>query len=137
VDIKLSEDIMNRRIGLGLAMLAGFSLGVVAISGLNAQSKAPGAYAVIDISQISNPDLFKALLAKAEPPVVAFGGKFVVRTEKIIAIDGVPPARFVVIGFDSVEKAKAWDSSPAQKEIDEMRAKSTKARSFIVEGISN
>jgi uncharacterized protein (DUF1330 family) len=28
-------------------------------------------------------------------------------------LDGTPPKRFVVIAFDSVEKAKAWDSSPA------------------------
>jgi uncharacterized protein (DUF1330 family) len=33
-----------------------------------------------------------------------------------------------------VDKAKAWDNSPAQKEIDALRAKSAKARSFIVDG---
>ena len=46
-------------------------------------------------------------------------------------------ARLVVIAFDSVEKAKAWDSSPAQKEIDAIRQKSAKARSFIVDGAIN
>src|ERR1700682_5925330 len=115
---------MNQRIALGLAMLAGAAFGAVAVDGLKAQDKAPGAYAVIDISEISNPDLFKTLLSKAEAPVTACGAKFVIRTEKITAIDGTPPKRFVVIGFDSVEKAKAWDSLPAQKEIDDMRSKS-------------
>jgi uncharacterized protein (DUF1330 family) len=128
---------MDQRIALGLAMLAGAVLGAVAIDGLKAQDKAPGAYAVIDISEISNPDLFKALLSKAEAPVTAFGGKFVVRTEKVTAIDGTPPKRFVVIGFDSMEKAKAWSASPAQKEIDDMRLKSAKARAFIVDGATN
>ena len=125
---------MNQRIALGLAMLAGAVFGAVAVDGLKAQDKAPGAYAVIDISEISNPDLFKTLLSKAEAPVTAFGGKFVVRTEKITAIDGTAPKRFVVIGFDSLEKAKAWSASPAQKEIDDMRLKSAKARAFIVDG---
>lgn len=125
---------MNQRIALGLAMLAGAVFGAVAINGLKAQDKAPGAYAVIDISEISNPDLFKTLLSKAEAPVTAFGGKFVVRTEKVTAIDGTPPKRFVVIGFDSMEKAKAWSASPAQKEIDDMRLKSAKARAFMVDG---
>jgi uncharacterized protein (DUF1330 family) len=125
---------MGQRIALGLAMLAGAVFGAVAVDGLKAQDKAPGAYAVIDISEISNPDLFKTLLSKAEAPVTAFGGKFVVRTEKITAIDGTPPKRFVVIGFDSMEKAKAWSASPAQKEIDDMRLKSAKARAFIVDG---
>ena len=123
---------MNRHITMTAAMLVG-----VGVDRLHAQSTAPGAYAVIDISEINNPDLFKALLAKAEAPVAAAGGKFVMRTEKITARDGVAPARFVVIAFDSMEKAKLWDKLPAQKEIDEMRAKSAKARSFLVDGAVN
>ena len=128
---------MNRYLTVGLAMFAGAVFGAVAVSGLNAQNKAPGAYAVIDISEITNPDLFKTLLSKAEAPVTAGGGKFIIRTEKITAIDGVPPKRFVVIAFDSVEKAKAWDSSPAQAEIDGIRKKSTKSRTFIADGSLN
>ena len=128
---------MNRHITVAAAMLAGVAIGGVGVDRLHAQSTAPGAYAVIDISEINNPDLFKALLAKAEAPVVAAGGKFVVRTEKITARDGVAPARFVVIAFESMEKARLWDKLPAQREIDEMRAKSTKARSFLVDGAVN
>jgi uncharacterized protein (DUF1330 family) len=131
------ESVMNRYVTLAVGILAGAAIGAAAVDRLNAQAKAPGAYAVIDISEINNPDLFKALLSKADAPVNAFGGKFVVRTEKITAIDGIPPARFVVIGFDSVEKAKEWDNSPAQKEIDDMRHRSAKARAFIVEGATN
>ena len=128
---------MNRHITVAAAMLAGVAIGGVGVDRLHAQSTAPGAYAVIDISEINNPDLFKALLAKAEAPVAAAGGKFVMRTEKITARDGVAPARFVVIAFESMEKARLWDKLPAQKEIDEMRAKSAKARSFLVDGAVN
>jgi uncharacterized protein (DUF1330 family) len=46
--------------------------------------------------------------------------------------DGTPPKRFVIIGFDNVEKAKAWDASAAQKEVNDIRMKNTKSRSFIV-----
>jgi uncharacterized protein (DUF1330 family) len=47
------------------------------------------------------------------------------------------PKRFVIIGFESVDKAKAWDASPAQKEVNDIRMKNTKSRSFIaaVEGM--
>ena len=128
---------MNRYVTLAIGVLAGVAIGASAVGRLNAQAKAPGAYAVIDITEINNPDLFKTLLSKADAPVNAFGGKFIVRTEKITAIDGAPPARFVVIGFDSIEKAKEWDNSPAQKEINDMRHKSAKARAFIVEGTTN
>ena len=128
---------MNRHITVAAAMLVGVAIGGVGVDRLHAQNTAPGAYAVIDISEINNPDLFKALLAKAEAPVAAAGGKFVMRTEKITARDGVAPARFVVIAFESMEKARLWDKLPAQREIDEMRAKSTKARSFLVDGAVN
>jgi uncharacterized protein (DUF1330 family) len=128
---------MNRSMTLGLAMLAGAAMGAMAVNGLYAQNKAPGAYAVVDISEVSNPDLFKSLLPKAGPANDAFGGKFIIRTENISALDGTPPKRFVVIAFDSVEKAKAWDKSPAQDEVNAIRKQSTKSRTFIADGAVN
>ncbi len=125
---------MKPYFGLGLAMLAGAAFGATAVNGLHAQAK-PGAYVVTDISEITNPDLFKTLLPKAPAANQAFGGQFVVRTENITALDGVAPKRFIVISFDSVDKAKAWNVSAAQKEVNVIREKSTKSRSFIVEGM--
>jgi uncharacterized protein (DUF1330 family) len=124
---------MTQRISLGLAMLAGAAFGAAAISGLNAQGKGPGAYVIVDIGAVNSPDVFKTLLPKAGPAVEAFGGKFIVRTEKIVELDGVPPKRLVVIAFDSIDKAKAWNDSAAQKEVNEIRAKSTNSRSFLAE----
>jgi uncharacterized protein (DUF1330 family) len=69
-----------------------------------------------------------------EDVVVADGPHDVVRTEAITALDGTPTKRIVVIAFDSIEKAKAWDASPAQKEVTDIRLKSTKSRSFIADG---
>jgi uncharacterized protein (DUF1330 family) len=119
---------------VSLAMLAGAALGATAVNGLRAQSKAPGAYAVIDISEITNPDVFKTLLPKTAASNAAFGGENVIRTEKIVPLDGTPPNRFVVISFDSMDKANAWNASAAQKEINAIRVKSTKSRTFIVDG---
>jgi uncharacterized protein (DUF1330 family) len=83
---------------------------------------------------VTVPDVFKTLLPKAGPAATAFGGKFIMRTENIVATDGTPPKRFVVIGFDNIDKAKAWEASPAQKEVTDIRLKSTKSRQFIVDG---
>jgi uncharacterized protein (DUF1330 family) len=124
---------MKQMITVAIAMTAGAFFGAVAVGGLHAQGK-PGAYAVVDIGEISDPDTFKTLLPKAGPAMSAFGGQFVARTEKITAVQGTPPKRFVIIGFDSVEKAKAWSESPAQKEVDAIRDKSTKSREFIIDG---
>jgi hypothetical protein len=52
---------MSRSIALGLAMLAGTVIGATAINGLHAQNRAPGAYAVLDLSAINSPDVFKTL----------------------------------------------------------------------------
>jgi uncharacterized protein (DUF1330 family) len=125
--------IMNRVVTLGMAMLAGIAIGAVAVNGLNAQGQ-PAAYAVVDISEITDPATFGQILPKALPASDAFGGKYIVRTNKITALDGTPPQRFVVIAFDSVEKAKAWDSSALQSEVNNLRRKSTKSRVFIADG---
>jgi uncharacterized protein (DUF1330 family) len=124
---------MKSYFGLGLATLAGAVFGGLALNGLHAQTK-PGAYVVVDISEITNPDVFKTLLPKAGPAMQAFNGQFVMRTENITALDGAAPKRIIVIGFDSVEKAKAWNDSAAQKEVNDIRIKSTKSRSFIADG---
>ena len=62
---------------------------------------------------------------------------YIARTDKITNIDGVPPARFVIIAFDSVAQAQAWDKSAPQQEVDTLRKQSTTSRSFIVEGMAN
>jgi uncharacterized protein (DUF1330 family) len=123
---------MKRATKWGIAVLSCVALGTTAINVLYAQNKSPGAYVIVDISEVTNPDGFKQLFPKAPPAVAAFDGHFVTRTEKITALDGTPPKRFVIIGFDSVEKAKAWDASAAQKEVNDIRMKNTKSRSFVV-----
>jgi uncharacterized protein (DUF1330 family) len=133
------EQIMNRYITLGLAMLASALFGAVAVNGLNAQGKPPEAYAVVDIAEMTDANLFREqLLPKVTPATLAaFGGQYLVRSENAVAIDGTPPKRFVVIAFDSMDKAKAWSTAPAQKEVDAVRMKATKSRQFLVEGFSN
>ena len=127
---------MNRSIALGLAMLAGGAIGATAVNGLHAQGTAPGAYAVVDISKINNPDLYKTILPKAGPAMAAFGGKFVIRTDKITSLDGATPARFVVIAFDNMDKAKAWNASAAQQEVNGIRKQTTDSRAFLVESMA-
>jgi uncharacterized protein (DUF1330 family) len=124
---------MTRPIALGLAVLAGAVLGAAAVSSLNAQGKAPGAYVVVDLSEISDPAVFKTLLPKTAASNAAFNGQTAAQTDNIVALDGTPPKRFVIIGFDSIDRAKAWYASPAQSEINAIRIKSTKSRAFIVD----
>jgi uncharacterized protein (DUF1330 family) len=67
----------------------------------------------------------------------AAGGRYVVRSQSPIGLDGTPPQRFVLIAFDSPEKAMAWSNSPATKEVTAARIKTTDSLSFMVEGFAN
>jgi uncharacterized protein (DUF1330 family) len=126
---------MKTHYTVAVAMLAGLGLGAVAVEGLHAQAKPP-TYAVVDISSITDPEGFKAIFPKTSPEsLAAFGGKYIIRTQNFTAQDGTVPTRFVVIAFDSLEKAKAWNASTNQQEVNAIRAKTTKSRAFFVEGV--
>jgi uncharacterized protein (DUF1330 family) len=130
---------MNRPLSLGLAMLAGVALGATAIKELDAQTKPP-TYVVIDITKMIDPEGYKALISNpaASPAgTAALGGRIVIQTATTTALEGIPPARYVVIAFDSKEKAQAWFDSPGTKEITAIRQKTTQSSSFIVEGFAN
>ena len=131
---------MNQGIALGLTLLAGIAIGATAIQGLHAQAKPP-AYVVIPILKMNDAAGFKAgVVDKANATaaeMTAAGGQYVIRSEKFTSLDGTPPARLVIMKFDSVEKAQAFEKTAAQKEINAARMKTTDSLSFIVEGMSN
>jgi uncharacterized protein (DUF1330 family) len=125
---------MKTYFGLAVAMLVGVAVGATAINRLNAQGT-PGAYVVADISEISDPQAFKKVIDDAPAVISAAGGRFIIRTENITALDGTPPKRFSVIAFDNVEKARSWYNSPASKQLLDIQTRATKARFFIVQGM--
>jgi uncharacterized protein (DUF1330 family) len=139
VDINSSEDVMNQRIALGLAMLAGVAIGATAIQGLHAQAKAP-AYYVAEINPADPDGWAKTYAPLVQPTFQPFGGRYVARAGKTVAFDGDLPKRVVIIAFDSIEKAQAWRDSAAYKAIIPTRDKflgNGTARSYAIEGQSN
>jgi len=129
---------MNQRIALGIAMLAGAAIGATAVNGLHAQSKAPGVYAVVEIDAITDPDGFKVVSQRpsASTATAMQGGHYLARTDKVTALDGTPPQRYVIIGFDNAAAAQAWNNSADQQKINAIRDKTTKSRVFIVESMA-
>jgi uncharacterized protein (DUF1330 family) len=125
---------MKRAFALGLTLLAGVAIGATAVQRLNAQAK-PSTYVVVAIRNITDPEGYKAVIAKAPAAMEGSGAHFVVRTDKITSFDGTMPKRFVLIAFDSPEKAQAWHNSAAQKEVDALRLKTSDSLSFMVEGM--
>ena len=127
---------MKSHYKIGIALIAGAAIGGVAVQGLRAQAKPP-AIVIVDISAVTNPDGFKAVTQRptASTATVMQGGHYISRSSKITAIDGTAPSRYVIIAFESAEKANAWYNSPEQKKINEIRKKTTKSRVFMVDGM--
>jgi uncharacterized protein (DUF1330 family) len=127
---------MKRFVFPGLTMLAGVAIGAFAIQGLHAEAKPP-TYVVIDIAKMTDPEGFKAVTsspAAGPARLKELGGRYVIRSTAMTALDGTPPSRFVVLAFDSKEKAQAWADAADIKAINAIRSKTTVSRAFIVEG---
>jgi len=121
---------------LAVAVLGGISIGVAGAHAIRAQQVKPAPGYVIAEVNVTDPDAFKKYSEKVPPIVAAFDGHYLVRGGKIQAVEGEAPTRIVVIAFESVEKAHAWEYSPAYEAIKPMRHNSAKSRIFIVEGIA-
>ena len=126
---------MKTHLKLALAVLAGLSIGVAGAAAIHAQqTKTPPGYVIAEV-EIKDPTALHKYGEKAPQIVASFNGHYVVRGGDVQALEGEPPKGYiVVIGFDSVQKAREWYDSPAYAAIRPFRQSSTKSRLFIVEG---
>jgi uncharacterized protein (DUF1330 family) len=121
---------------LTLAVLVGIAIGVAGATAIHArQVKAPPAYIVAEVD-VQDPATFQKYAEKAPGTIALFNGHYIIRGGKTKSVEGEPPKRFVVIAFDSMEKAQAWEDSPAYEAIKPIRHSSAKSRVFIAEGIA-
>jgi uncharacterized protein (DUF1330 family) len=106
---------MRQYLGVALGMIAGSVLGAAAVTGLNAQVKAPSVYLVTEID-VTNPDAYgKEFAPKAQATIKAAGGRLLAiggiggagaKPFEILA--GTGPKRMVVQGWDSIDQIKNW-----------------------------
>jgi uncharacterized protein (DUF1330 family) len=121
---------------LALAVLAGIAIGVSGATVIHAQQvKAPPAYVIAE-PEVVDAATFQKYGQAVPATIAAFNGHFIVRGGKTEAVEGDAPKRFVMIAFDSMEKARAWYDSPAYEAIKPLRFNSAKTRLFIVEGVA-
>jgi uncharacterized protein (DUF1330 family) len=128
---------MKTNYKLTLAVLAGVSIGIAGARAIHAQpAQTRPAYVIAEV-EVTDPTTLNKYSDKAPQIVASFNGRYVVRGGKVQALEGEPPKGFiVVIGFDSVEKAREWYDSPAYAAIKPFRQSSTKSRIFIAEGVA-
>jgi uncharacterized protein (DUF1330 family) len=122
----------NYKIMLGV--LIGGVIGVAGAALIHAQqAKMLPGYVVAEVD-VTDPATFKQYADKTPGTLAPFNGRYMIRGGKNLSIEGDAPKRFVVIQFDSFEKAKAWEDSPAYEAIKPIRHSSAKSRVFIIEG---
>jgi uncharacterized protein (DUF1330 family) len=121
---------------LAWAVMIGVLIGVAGATAIHArQVKAAPGYVIAEVD-VQDPATFQKYADQVPGTLAPFNGHYIVRGGKIQAVEGEVPKRFVVIAFDSAEKAKAWEDSPAYEAIKGIRHSSAKSRVFIVEGVA-
>jgi uncharacterized protein (DUF1330 family) len=114
---------------------------VAVTQGIHAQqTKEPPAYIIAEIekdaSKPQDTEAARRYAEEAPKSLIPFDGRYVVRGGKVQTLEGEAPKGYiVVIGFDSVEKAREWYDSPAYKAIKPIRQNATKSRLLLVEGV--
>lgn len=93
------------------------------------------AYLVVDIDEIHSADDVEGMLSKIKSTLPASNGHVIVDSPGVNSLDGAAPARFVVIQFENVEKAREWGASDDGKEFEAVRRRATKSREFTVLGL--
>lgn len=110
-----------------LVLLTGVLIGVSGGRLIHAQQAktAPG-YVIAEI-EVTDPATLQKYGEKAPQILASFNGHYVVRGGKTVALEGEAPKGYVVvIGFESLDKARAWYDSPDYAAIRPFRQSSTK-----------
>ena len=120
---------------LVLAVLAGVIIGVAGMAIHAQQTKTAPGYVVAEVD-VHDAATFAKYGAKVPDTLKPYNAHYLVRGGKIEGVEGAAPKdRFVIIAFDSAEKARAWENSAAYEAIKPIRHSSATSRVFIVEGV--
>jgi uncharacterized protein (DUF1330 family) len=121
---------------LAFAVLAGAAFGVGATQMLHAQAKPP-AFLVSDTT-ITDQEKYAAWRDRINPTIAKHGGKYLARGSQTALVTGSAlteaPKAINIIQFESMDKAKAWDSSDKVKAARAIDRGAT-FNSFFVEGV--
>ncbi len=92
------------------------------------------AYVVVQIA-IDDPVDYERYKELAPPSIAAYGGRYLVRGGRHEVLEGAwHPARLVVLEFPSMERARAWWSSPEYAAAKGLRQRCAQTEMVLIEG---
>jgi uncharacterized protein (DUF1330 family) len=93
------------------------------------------AYIVVQV-EVMDPvryDRYKSLVPAS---LEKYGGRFIVRGGRTETLEGDwAPKRFVIVEFPSLERAKAWWSSPEYAEAKALRQATASSQMIVADGV--
>ncbi len=85
------------------------------------------------IEKILDPEMYHRYISQVPPIIEAHNGTYIARSSRITPLCGSPPQRTILIGFDSMDQAKACFTSPEYRKIKHLRDNSTTSTAFFIE----
>jgi uncharacterized protein (DUF1330 family) len=93
------------------------------------------AYVIVQVD-VHDPVRYEDYKTLVPPSLEKFGGRFLVRGGKTHTLEGSwAPARFVMVEFPSVERAKAWWASPEYAAAKALRQATADSMLIVAEGV--
>ena len=94
------------------------------------------AYVIANVD-VKDPARYEEYRKMVLPTIQAFGGRFLARGGKIDSLEGPwHPNRIVIVEFPSVERAKAWWSSPEYAPAKAIRQQTSDGSLIVIEGVA-
>jgi uncharacterized protein (DUF1330 family) len=93
------------------------------------------AYVVVDI-EINDPKRYERYKLMAPASIAMYGGRYLTRGGETSVLEGDwTPKRFVILEFPTVERARAWWSSPEYAEAKALRQACATTHMVVTEGL--
>ena len=90
---------------------------------------------IVSRVNIEDAETMQGYMADAPATVEAYGGRYLVRTQDIDALEGTADYdRMVVLEFPDKEKALAWYNSPEYRDLRQTRWDSASAHIVVLPG---
>jgi uncharacterized protein (DUF1330 family) len=106
---------------------------------LDRREVAGGAVAayVIYQGEVLDPERYEEYKVKASESIIAAGGRYLVRGGDVEVLEGEAPAgRTVLLEFKTMQAALDWYRGAEYTEIRSIREGASRARMFVVEGVT-
>jgi len=89
--------------------------------------------AIVDVKDAVRYESYRQMVL---PTITAYDGRFVARGGRTEVLEGEwPSRRLVIVEFPSVDRAKAWWSSPEYAEAKALRQATSEGTLVVIEGV--